>query len=293
MLAPWAQRSWDWRRLPAVFNREESSKMYTCGIDIGSRATKAVILDNDGKIAGRGLRLTGSKPLESTSQAFAEALLSAKIGRDEVAKVASTGYGRRLIQDHDFTFTVVSCHAAGARLTFPNTRNVLNVGALRSCAIRLDEIGNVHRFRLNDRCGAGVGRFLERVADTLEIPLDEIGQLALFSKDPMQVPSVCSVLAESEVLNLITQNVKPADILRGVYHALSERLAALLKQVWLDENETTITGGVAKNAGMVKALEETLNVSLNVGHDAEFSGAIGAAVLARNPDAVEIGALDS
>jgi (R)-2-hydroxyacyl-CoA dehydratese activating ATPase len=254
--------------------------MFTTGIDIGSRTTKVVILDDSRNIAGRGLKITGANPEVSATEALEEALLAARLKRDSLGKIASTGYGRRLLSDIDFQFTTVSCHAAGARHAFPNTRNVLNVGALRSAAIRLDDKGYVQRFRLNDQCGTGVGRYLERVAETVEIPLDEIGQLALFSKDPQPVPSNCSVLAESEVLSLITRNVKPADILRGVYDALASRLAALLKQVWFAELETTLTGGVAKNAGMVIALEEALAKKLNVGHDAEFAGAIGAAILA-------------
>jgi predicted CoA-substrate-specific enzyme activase len=255
--------------------------MSTCGIDIGSRATKAIILNEDGSVAGRGFRLTRSNPVESADEALKEALLAAGIDRAQIERIAITGYGRRLLAyDHEI-FTTVSCNAAGAFCVFPGTRNVLNIGALRSAAIRLDENGHVHRFRLNDQCGAGVGRFLESVAETLEVPLDEIGQLALFSKDPQPVPGICSVLAESEVLNLITQNRKPADILCGVYNALAARLAALLKQVWIPEGETTLTGGVAKNAGMVRALEEALGKRLNVGHDAEFMAAIGAAVLAR------------
>jgi predicted CoA-substrate-specific enzyme activase len=257
--------------------------MYTCGLDVGSRTTKVVILGDNGVVLGRGLKVTGGSPADSAAEALAEALTAADLDRGRIDRIAATGYGRRLVRDKDVQFTTVICHAAGARHAFPKTRNVLNVGALRSAAMRLDENGNVHRFRINDQCGAGVGRYLERVADTIEVPLDEIGQLALFSRDPQPIPSICSVLAESEVLSLITRNYKPSDILRGVYNALAGRLAALLEQVWLPGKETTFTGGVAKNAGMVKALEEVLNASINVGHDAEFAGAIGAAVLAREP----------
>jgi predicted CoA-substrate-specific enzyme activase len=256
--------------------------MHTCGIDIGSKATKVVVMGADGKVAGRGHRPTGSHPAIAAEEALRAALLAARMDRHSLDSIATTGYGRRLVPRHDVEFTAVGAHAAGAYYAFPGTRNVLAVGALRSAAIRLSEDGHVHRFRLNDRCGAGVGRYLERVADTLEIPLEEIGQLALFSRNPQPVPSICSVLAESEVLNLITQEHKPADILAGVCLSLAERLAALVKQVWLADRETTLTGGVAKNAGMVKALEEVLGKRLNIGHDAEFMGAIGAAVLARD-----------
>jgi len=254
--------------------------MYTCGIDVGGRSTKVVVLDRDGAVRGRGLRLTGGKPARAASEALAEALLAARLERDSIGAIAATGYGRRLVPEHTMQFTSVTCQSRGARHAFPKTRNVLDVGALRSAAIRLYPDGRVHRFRFNDRCGAGIGRFLERVADTLEIPLEEIGQLALFSRDPQPVPSVCSVVAETEILNLLTLEKKPADILRGVCEALAERLAALLKQVRTPEGETTVTGGVAKNAGMVMALEHVLATPVNIHHDTEFMGAIGAALIA-------------
>lgn len=255
--------------------------MYTCGVDIGGRATKAIILQEN-TVCGRGLKLTGGRPSQAAEDAIGEALLAARLTWDAIEATAATGYGRRLAGKHDLQFTGVTCHARGAFHAFPKTRNVLDVGALRSTAIRLDENGRVHRFRLNDRCGAGIGRFLERVADSLEIPLEEIGQLALFSRDPQPVPSICTVLAETEVLNLITHEKKPADILRGVFDALAEKLAELLKQVWIPEAETTLTGGVAKNTGMVVALEQALGTSINIDHDAEFMGAIGAALIAQD-----------
>ncbi len=255
--------------------------MYTCGIDVGSRAAKVVVLDPEGTVLGRGRRLTAGRPAVAAEEALEEALVAAKMNRGNIDAIASTGYARRLVPKHKVQFTAVSSHAAGAHHLFPNARNVLDVGALRSAAIRLDEDGRVHRFRMNDRCGAGIGRYLERVADTLEIPLDEIGQLAVFSKDPQPVPSICSVLADSEVLNLITREIKPADILRSVCNALAERTAILLKLVWVPGSETVMSGGVAKNAGMVRAIEDTLKARLSIAHDAEFAGAIGAAILAR------------
>jgi len=254
--------------------------MFTSGIDVGSRSTKVVILDSSGRVVGRGLRLTGGEPARSAEEAYGEALLAARLDKGRIEAMASTGYGRRLVPGGDLQFTTVTCHSIGAHHAFPRTRNVLDVGALRSAAVRLDENGRVHRFRLNDRCGAGVGRFLERVAESLEIPIEEIGQVALFSTSPQPIPSVCSVLAETEILNHITHEDKPADILRGVFEALSERVASMLKQVWIPEGETTLTGGVAKNAGMVRALEDALKTRINIHHDSEFMGAIGAALIA-------------
>lgn len=254
--------------------------MYTCGIDIGSRTTKVIILGENGHVAARGLQPTGGRPLEIANSTLEDTLQSSKFKREDLAAVASTGYGRKLVTDVDYQFTGVSCHAAGAFHSFPDTRNVLDIGALRSTVIRLYKNGLVHRFRLNDRCGAGIGRFLERVADTLEIPLEELGQLALFSKNPQPVPNVCSVLAETEILNHITREQAPSDIIRGVCEALAERLAMLLREVWIPDGKTTLTGGVAKNAGMVHALEDVLKTDINIHHDSEFMGAIGAALLA-------------
>ncbi len=171
------------------------NKMYTCGIDVGSRSTKAVILDENAAVIGRGLHMTGGKPLISADEALREALLAAHLDRDNISSIVATGYGRRLVAGQGMQFTAVTCHAAGAANAFPEVRNVLDIGALRTAVIRLDDTGRVHRFRLNDRCGTGVGRFLERVAVSLEIPLEEIGQLALFSTNPQPVPGMCSVLA--------------------------------------------------------------------------------------------------
>ena len=255
--------------------------MYTCGIDIGSRTTKIIFLGDDGEVVGRGRQQTGGKPVEVVKNTLDSTLIAARMNREDLAAIASTGYGRKLIPDTDFHFTGVTCHAAGAYHAFPNTRNVLDIGALRSTAIRLYENGKVHRFRLNDRCGAGIGRFLERVAETLEIPLEELGQLALFSKNPQPIPNVCSVIAETEVLNHITRGEASTDIIRGVCEALAERIGMLLKEVWIPGAETTLTGGVGKNAGMVHALEDVLKTSVNIHHDTEFMGAIGAALLAK------------
>jgi len=255
--------------------------MITCGIDVGGRSTKVIIIDDTIAVVGRGLKLTGGKPALAAEAALDEALLAAGLKRENIDVITTTGYGRRLVTGHDNDVTAVTCHATGAYVNFPRTRNVIDIGALRTSAIRLDRQGKVHRFRLNDRCSAGIGRFLERVAESLEIPLEEMGQLALFSNNPQPIPSVCSVLGETEILNHITHGDKPADIIRGVCEALAESVVSLVKQVWVPEGEITLTGGVAKNAGMVRALETALGARINIHHDAEFMGAYGAAIIAR------------
>ncbi len=255
--------------------------MYTCGIDVGSRSTKVVILDEDSTVRGRGWRLTGGKPADAAHEAYNEALAAVRLSQGSIDATVATGYGRRLVGGDVEQYTAVTCHSAGIYHAFPNTRKLIDIGAVRSAAVKLNDHGQVHRFRFNDRCGAGLGRFLERLAETLEIPLEELGQLALFSRDPQEVPGICSVLAETEVLNHITRGKKPADIIRGVSEALAERVASMLRQVWTDDGEISLSGGTAKNAGMVHALEEVLGKPINIHHDSEFMGAIGAALIAR------------
>ena len=255
--------------------------MITCGIDVGSRSTKVIITDDRISFIGRGLTPTGGKPAKAAELALDEALLASELKRSDLDMITATGYGRRLVEGVESEFTSVICNAVAAYTTFPRTRNIIDVGALRTTVIRLDKKGKVHRFRLNDRCGSGIGRFLERVAESLEIPLEEMGQLALFSTNPQAIPGVCSVLGETEILNHITHGDKSADIIRGVCEALAERVASLAKKVFVSGGEVTLTGGVAKNAGMIKALEQSLESSLNIHHDAEFMGAFGAAIIAR------------
>ena len=224
--------------------------MFTCGIDVGSRATKAIVLSGErsgcgsrfqayrrkaGRIRRGGVQ-SGASRRESEEGRCRQARndrVWAEAGRRRACRVQSG-----------------SCYAAGAKHLFPNTRNVLDVGALRSAAIRLDEAGNVHRFRLNDRCGAGVGRYLERVADNRGSAGGDRAARAIL-KDPKAVPGICSVLAESEVLSLITCNCKPADILKGVYNALAGRLAALLEENLDSEsgNDADWRGGEERGNG--------------------------------------------
>jgi predicted CoA-substrate-specific enzyme activase len=249
------------------------------GIDVGTRTTRGVLLDERGKIQAKDSRESGTR-LEIAAQKILEELCErCSIAPEQIVYVASTGYGRFRVPFRQIQITEMTCHGVGALRLFPGTRTVLDMGAMNSRALRVAENGRVVAFRMNDRCASGAGRFIERVARALEIELDQVGLLSLRAQDPQPISSICAVLAETEVINHVTA-VKPIeDILRGAHNSIAERVVALIRQVGA-QPEITLTGGVTKNSGMVRALEERLGVSVNVSPDSEYAGALGAALLA-------------
>lgn len=252
--------------------------MISAGIDLGAGTTKVLLYDAD--LAALGTVSVRTRPdLEATAtEALLAACDAAGVRREDIAYVATTGYGRYQIPERDLQITEVTCHARGARHLFPDTRCVLDVGAQSSRAMRIDDRGRVIRFRMNDRCAAGAGKFLERVARALEIPLEELPAVALRSTDPQPISSICAVLAESEVINHISQGKPVEDILMGAHLSIADRVLALLRQVGAD-GEVALTGGLARNPAMVKALELRLGRPLHHSDHSPFAGALGAALL--------------
>lgn len=253
---------------------------YVVGIDVGTRMTRAIVLDEEGREGGRISQDTGARLEVAAQQTLAELCVREGIDRNEIVYVASTGYGRYRVPFRQIQITEMTCHAMGARRIFPATRTVLDVGAMNSRALRVADSGRVEAFRMNDRCASGAGRFLERVAKSLEIELEHIGELSLRAQDPQPISSICAVLAESEVINHVTAGKAVEDILRGAHNSIAERVVALVRQVGA-QPEITVTGGVTRNRGMVAALEERLGGRVNVSEDSEYAGALGAAILAR------------
>jgi predicted CoA-substrate-specific enzyme activase len=261
-------------------SEEGTEVRYVAGIDVGSRMTRGVLLDEYGRMQGQASCETGAR-LEKAAELVLEQLCASPgIRREDIAYVASTGYGRYRVPFRQIQITEMTCHGVGARWLFPQTRTVLDIGAMNSRALRLADNGRVAAFRMNDRCASGAGRFLERVAKALEIGLDQVGELSLRSQDPQPISSICAVLAETEVINHVTAGASVEDILRGAHNSIAERLVALVRQVG-PQPEITLTGGVTKNCGMVRALEERLEVKLNVSPQSDYAGAAGAALLAR------------
>lgn len=252
---------------------------YVVGIDVGTRATRAILLDAQGRVQARVSRETGARLETAADAALRELCELQRLKADDITYIASTGYGRYRVLFRQIQISEMTCHAVGALWFFPGTRTVLDIGAMNSRALRVASNGRVAACRMNDRCASGAGRFLERVARSLEIELEQMGDLSLRSQDPQPISSICAVLAESEVINHVTAGKSVEDILRGAHNSIAERLVALVRQVGA-QPEVTLTGGVTKNVGLVRALEERLGLRLNVSPHSEYAGALGAALLA-------------
>ncbi len=255
---------------------------YTAGIDVGSTYTKAAILDEENELVGKGVMGTGFRLQEAASRTFDEALEAAGVGREDVAYVATTGFGRNLISFRDVQVTDLTAQAWGTRSLFPDTRTVLDVGGQTMKAMRLDERGRVRSFRLNDKCAAGTGAFLEKTARYLGYKIEEIGPLVESSKEIVPISGVCAVFAESEVINHVSQGCSPGDIMHGAMASLIEKSVRLMKRVQM-EPEFTLVGGIMRFPTMVRVMREHLTEGVNVPSEdlVQFTGAIGAAVLAR------------
>jgi predicted CoA-substrate-specific enzyme activase len=252
----------------------------TAGIDVGSTYTKAVILASGRRIAGRAMTKTGFRLAEAARRVYDAALEQAGVVEDDISYVIATGYGRSQVSFADVHVTDLTAAARGARLLFPNTRTVLDVGGQTMKATRVDERGKVRSFRLNDKCAAGTGAFLEKTARYLGFSTEEIGPLAAMSRSPAAISGVCAVFAESEVINHLSQGTAPSDIMQGAIQSLVDRSIQLMRRVQL-EPEYTLAGGILRFESMGRTLVERLGAAVNVpeGDLPQFVGALGAAWL--------------
>jgi predicted CoA-substrate-specific enzyme activase len=252
---------------------------FAAGVDVGSTQTKAVIIDEEAKITGRSLIDTGANVVLAAESAYFEALKDAGVREEEVEYVIGTGYGRYRVTFGNTQVTEISCHARGSVHMFPQTQTVLDMGGQDTKAIRVTPSGEIFDFCMNDKCAAGTGRFLGAASTALDIPLDDLGDTALRAERPVRISTTCTVFAESEVLSWLGKGKKIEDILMGVHQSIAKRSIGLLRRVGI-EKEVTFTGGVARNTGMIYALEETLNLELNVSEESHYMGALGAALFA-------------
>jgi predicted CoA-substrate-specific enzyme activase len=255
-------------------------KTVFAGIDVGSMTTKAAIVDEAGSLVGRAIRHTGADGAAAAESALGEALASASRGRDELGYLVATGYGRGRVEGASAAVTEITCHARGAVRLLPSTRTVVDIGGQDSKAIRIDERGRVLAFQMNDKCAAGTGRFLEVMARALEIELKDLGPLSLKGRDDLRVSSVCTVFAESEVVGLIAAGRSREDIILAIHNAVADRTEALVARVGL-KTDLTVTGGVAKNTGLMDVLTRRLGVALRIPAEPQIAGALGAALIAR------------
>ncbi|HSB12638.1 MAG TPA: acyl-CoA dehydratase activase [Blastocatellia bacterium] len=252
---------------------------YAAGVDVGSTQTKAIIIDEARSIVGRALIDTGANVVAAAEKAFAEALANGEIQEPEVEFVVGTGYGRYRVTFGNTQVTEISCHGRGAVHMFPGTRTVVDMGGQDTKAIRVRSTGEIVDFCMNDKCAAGTGRFLGAASAALDIPLGELGEVALQAERPVRISTTCTVFAESEVLSWLGKGKKIEDILAGVHHSIAARSIGLLRRVGIEE-QVTFTGGVARNVGMIEALNRGLGLKVNVSEDSHFMGALGAALFA-------------
>lgn len=252
---------------------------YAAGVDVGSTQTKAVIINEDREIIARSLNDTGANVMAAAQTAFDAACASAAIDPKEVKFVVGTGYGRYKVTFGDRQVTEISCHGRGAVHMFPNTGTVIDMGGQDSKAIRVKPDGEIVEFCMNDKCAAGTGRFLGAAAMALGMKLDDLGPVSLKSTKPIKISTTCTVFAEAEVLSWLGKGKSVEDILWGVHKSIASRSYGLLRRTGIT-GEITFTGGVAKNPGMIKALEEAVGKPLNVSDESHYMGALGAALFA-------------
>lgn len=260
--------------------------MIVAGCDIGSLTAKAVIMENGKMLADALIRAT-TRPAESAKKVMTVALEKAGLTRDQIAYVVGTGYGREQIPFVDGVESEISCHAKGAWHILPSVRMVIDIGGQDAKATRMDENGTVVRYLYNDKCASGTGRFLEVMAEALEVPLEEMGAVGAGSKEKLTISNQCVIFAETEVVSLVNAGKETSDIINALHNALAKRVAALAMSIEVAQ-DIVMTGGVAKNSGVFKAISQALKVPLKSleGIDPQLVGAMGAALYAGEKVAV-------
>jgi benzoyl-CoA reductase subunit D len=260
--------------------------VFTAGIDVGTGAVKTVLYAVEGstarQLAKRCDRVRQRDPLTLAAQAYDQALAGAGLKRDDIAYCATTGEGESLgfQTGHFYSMTT---HARGAIELDPGTRAVLDVGALHGRAIRVDERGKVLGYKMTSQCASGSGQFLENIARYLGIAQDEIGTLSQQGQTPEKVSGICAVLAETDVINMVSRGISAANILKGIHISMADRLAKLLKTAGTKDGVVMMTGGLALDTGLVAAMreicaKEKIAVEIKGSPDSIYAGAIGAAL---------------
>ena len=257
--------------------------LITAGVDIGSTASKAVIL-GDGKILGSVTGPSSTNPARTAQEIYQAALAQAKVPETEIAFVVGTGYGRAQVPFAHTNISELSCHGRGAHFALNSVRTVLDLGGQDTKVISVDAEGNLLDFAMNDKCAAGTGRFLEMMCRVLELKLDQLGEMHFAPGEPCVIGNMCSVFAESEVINLVNEGVPLPRIVKGLHLSLASRVASMAKRVGV-EPDLVITGGVAKNRGVIDALAGKLAAKIAAfppDFDPQIIGALGAALIARD-----------
>ena len=250
------------------------------GLDSGSTTTNAVAIGRDGRLLASVILRTGAKAADAADRALKE--LKEQLGPSggSFSCIVATGYGRDFIHSADRSLTEITCHAKGAHFCSPAARTIIDIGGQDSKVITLDKSGDVSGFVMNDKCAAGTGRFLEMMAGTLELSMDEMSHLGLKWKKDLTITSTCTVFAESEVVSLIASNAQTSDIIHALNKSVASRTASMVRRV-RGTAPYMMTGGVARNAGVVQEIEKLLGAKLIIPEDPDLTGALGAALYAR------------
>lgn len=256
----------------------KNSKL-VAGVDIGSLYTKTVIMDTNGKVVSFNIIRSGAAYKGASEASLEQALEQAKAQASDLSYIVSTGYGRALAPFANKEVTEITCHARGASRFFPQARTIVDIGGQDSKVIYVDDTGQAVNFVMNDKCAAGTGRFLEVMAGALGVSLENMSELSFQSEHKLEISSVCTVFAESEVISLLASGQSRADIIAGIYGAIARRVTGMVGQLGLRER-VAMTGGVAQSPAMVRALEGKLNTTIVVPDKPQLIGAFGAAIIA-------------
>jgi predicted CoA-substrate-specific enzyme activase len=251
------------------------------GIDIGSTMTKVAIIDRDGIILSSVIGPTGAEHRHLALEVTDEAIKKAGLTFEQLDFIVSTGYGRINVPFNDKQITEITCHSRSIRELFPTARILIDIGGQDSKGIKLDREGKVTNFVMNDKCAAGTGRFLEVIAEALGIELTEMGELSLKAKDYVKISNTCTVFAEHEVTTRLTEGSTIPEIVAGLHEAFAARIVNMVRSLGI-EKDVVVTGGGAKNIGLVKAIEEKVGFSVLVPPEPLLTGALGAALLGRD-----------
>jgi predicted CoA-substrate-specific enzyme activase len=240
--------------------------------------TKVVIL-NDGIIASI-IGPTGPEQRRLANKVMEEALKKAAISFQAVTYIVSTGYGRINVPFSDRQFTEITCHAKGIISLFPRAKTIIDIGGQDVKGIKIDAHGKIIDFVMNDKCAAGSGRFIEVIADTLDVPLDQVGALSLESNNPARISNICTIWAQQEVAASLAEGVPIADLLAGVHRSLADRISRMVNRLRVEES-VIVTGGGGKNRGLLQALSEQLGHEVLVPEEPLITGALGAALIGK------------
>lgn len=249
------------------------------GIDSGSTSTKTVVLDASHNLLGDFIMKTGAKSRKAIEFCYEQALKKAGIIQGAVSYVISTGYGRKNVSFAHKDLTEITCHAKGIYHINPNIEFIIDVGGQDRKAIKIDKNGRVLDFVMNDKCSAGTGRFLEVMARVLEIDINKFGIISINAKKTVKISNYCTVFAESEVISRIAEEKSVSEIIKGIHLSMASKVISLAEKIDIDNN-IAITGGVARNIGFIKEIEEILNKKVFIPVKPQFTGALGAALFA-------------